>query len=173
MTQLWFLSDVAPDELNWSHISAPRRYPPALHSCFYNLWRDNCEALSSPSAGVILSQQTQSVSLLLHLHLHPSSFIFPTHLQLMHLFRGFLLFFKDTHRGHSCRSNHQSPLALLRLPSTSFFTLPFLSNHLFLCVLLVQCQLNNHKSSPCVSLHSSSLKKRIWCIDMTQNSDAK
>lgn len=26
---------------NWSHV---RRYPPALRSCFYNLWRDNCKA---------------------------------------------------------------------------------------------------------------------------------
>lgn len=44
-------------------------------------------------------------------------------LQLMHLFGSFLSFFKDTHRGHSCRSNHQSPPALLLLPSTSFFFL--------------------------------------------------
>lgn len=43
----------------------------------------------------------------------------------MHLFRGLLLFFKDTHRGHSCRSNHQSPSTLLLLPSTTVFTLCF------------------------------------------------
>lgn len=52
-------------------------------------------------------------------------FHFSPRLQLMHLFRGLLLFFKDTHRGHSCRSNHQSPSTLLLLPSTTVFTLCF------------------------------------------------
>lgn len=91
-------------------------------------------SLSSVSAGGILSQQTQSVSL--RLHHHCSSFIFPPHLQLMHLFLGFLLFFKDTHRVHSCRSNHQSPPTHLRLPFISFFsTLSFLSIPLELCTI--------------------------------------
>lgn len=62
--------------------------------------------LSSRSAGVIPSQQTQSVSLLLNPR---RSFHFHSRLQLMRLFPGFLLFFKDARQRRSCRISHQSP----------------------------------------------------------------
>lgn len=81
-------------------------------------------------------------------------------LQLMHLFQGFLLFFKDTHRGHSCRSNHQSPPTLLLLPSTLFYPSLLSFYPLWdLCFLLLQLVSSRHM----FPLNSHSSRKKDTC----------
>lgn len=112
----------------------------------------------------------------------PSSvFHFSPYLQLMHLFRGLLLFFKDTHQGHSCLSHHQSPPSTLRLPSTSLlspsssflpsFAFYFCSDNEMLAVIFViripsfvKYTTQNIQMQNSPGLSTSPLSILSWCL---------
>lgn len=121
---LW---NVTTDENNHSYISIPRQYPLAVCSCFYNLWRDNYEALHLYYMEFII----QIVLTNTICFSSPSSF--SSRLQLMHLFSRLPLVLQRHSQGKQLllQPSKSNPECLL-LPSTSF------------CYgLLLQLQCNN------------------------------